>query len=132
MLLVQPDAGGAGNALQQQRSLPLVFTQLLDETLLEFGMIEQRQLFEDGRHRLARRLRQRIAAAVILFETIINNGLRYRLAAIATHGTRCCSNFYRQINAIRNRQAAVITGGFRHANKKGTEVPLGVNGGAKV
>jgi hypothetical protein len=88
MLLVQPDASGTGYSLQQQGGLALVFTQLLDETLLKLGVIEQGQLIENRRHRLARRLGHGIAAAVIVVKPVVDDRLRHRLAAKATQGPR--------------------------------------------
>ena len=68
------------------------------------------QLFEHGRHRFAGRLRQRIAASVIVFQTVIDDRLGYRLAAIAAHCPRLTGNLDRQVNIVGNGQTAVITG----------------------
>ena len=68
--------------------------------------------------RLARRFRQRIAAAVIVLEPVGDYRLRYRLATVAAHRAVFSTDLDRQFDIIRNRLAAVITGSFRHANEK--------------
>ena len=110
VLFVQPDTGSTGNALEQQRGLALALAQLLDEALLEFGMIEQGQLLEHGRHGLARRLRQRVAATVIVLQTVLDDGLGDGLAAVAAHRPRLAADLDRQVDIVGNGQTAVITG----------------------
>ena len=118
VLFVEPDAGRTGYSLKEQRRFALAFPQLLDEALLEIGVIVQRQLLEDGRHRLARRFRQRISAAVIVREAVGDDRLRYRLAPVTAHRAFFSTHRDRQFEIIRNRLATVITGSFRHAKEK--------------
>ena len=54
VLLVQPDTGGAGNALDNQGRFALAFTQHANETLLELRLVKDFQAIENSRHRLAR------------------------------------------------------------------------------
>jgi hypothetical protein len=110
VLLVEPDAGGAGDALEDQRGLALVRRERPHETFLHLGMVVQSQFPQDGGKRLARPLRQRIAVAVVVVEAVVDDGLRHRLAAGAAHGARRAVDGRGEARAVRNRQAAVIAG----------------------
>ena len=57
MPFIEPDTCRAGNALDHQRSFPLVFVEFTNETFLEFSVVVERQLVEHIRYCLA--LRQR-------------------------------------------------------------------------
>jgi hypothetical protein len=84
----------------------------LDETLLELGVVEQGHLIENRRQRLARRLGQGIAAAVIV------SPARCRRSTAPPPGSQGSTSpaAYRlppltaRSTSVRNRQAAVITG----------------------
>ena len=89
MLLVEPDAGGAGDAFEDQRGLALVLAALRPhEVLLHLGMVEQAEFLQGLRQRLARALRQRVAVAVVVGQAVGDDGLRHRLAAGAAHRAR--------------------------------------------
>ena len=49
VLLIQPDAGGAGNSLDNQRRFTFVFAQDTDKTLLELRLVKNLQAIENGR-----------------------------------------------------------------------------------
>ena len=95
-----------------------MLAQRLDETFLEIRMIEHRQLIEDRRHRLARRLGQRIAAAVVVRQPVVDDRLRHCLTAVATHRPPLVVDDDGQINIVGDRQAAVVTGRFGHKQKR--------------
>ena len=132
MLLVKPDAGSAGDALEEQRGLALAGAERLDEALLEIRVIVERQLFEDGRHRFAGRLGQGVAAAVVVGEPIRDDRTRHRLAPVTTHRTGLPADLDRQVEIRRNWLAAVITGNVRHANEKRRRSAFRVQGGGAV
>jgi hypothetical protein len=84
--LVQPDAGGADDALQDQAGLARVAL-ALDEARLHFGQVVELEVlqFLQGRFR---RLRQIGAQPVIVGVAGIDDGLGHRLAAQAAGGFR--------------------------------------------
>ena len=70
------------------RRFALVLAEHAHEALLEFTLVEELQLVEDRRQRLARRVWQSVAVAIVVSEAVIDDRLRHRLATDTAHGTR--------------------------------------------
>ena len=89
MRLVEPDAGGASNAFEDQRSFLFMFPRRTlgpaHEVLLHIGMVEQGKVSDDLRQGLARTFRQRIAVPVVIRKAVGDDGLCHCLATGAAH-----------------------------------------------
>jgi hypothetical protein len=89
MRFVEPDAGGAGDALEDQRRFLFVLAGrplgTAHEVLLHVGMVEQAEIGQILRQRLARTFRQRVAVPVVIRQAVGDDGLRHRLATGAAH-----------------------------------------------
>src|SRR5262245_11568646 len=110
MPLVEPDAGGASDAFEDQRRFELVRGHLSYKPCLDLGSIIQSQLSA-----FAQRLRfgpRRIGGsrAVVGGEAATRNGFRHRLATRAAHWMALAINQREEPAGRRNRQPAVITG----------------------
>ena len=113
VVLVEPHARCAGDALEDQRGLALVLAHRAHEALLEVGMIEETELLQLDRHRLAARLGHRVAMAVVIDQVVVDDGLRHRLAANAAHAPITAVDAYVVPGLGRDRQAAVIAVAIR-------------------
>ena len=104
--LVQPDARGADDVLQDQRGLADVLRFHPHEAFLDFRQVVQPQLREFG-FGLARGGGQRGAMGVIRALAAVDDGLRHRLAAAAAGLFRFAFELDGVVGAVRHRQAAV-------------------------
>ena len=94
-------------------------------------MIVERQLFQNRRHRFALRRGKRIPATVIVFKSVIDDGLGDRPAAMAAHRPSSAPDIDGQVDIVGNRLAAVVTGTLGHAVDKAPQ-NLQIKGGREV
>jgi hypothetical protein len=97
VLFVEPDAGRAGDAFEDQRGLALVLADGLDEALLEVRVVEEAEILELVGHGLAGLLGHRVAALVV-DEAAADDGLGHRLAAGAAHLVAGAFDIHRQVD----------------------------------
>ncbi len=109
VLFVQPHAGGAGDALDDERRIAPVFAVRVHEALLYLGVVVDARLAQKIGHQFARRLRPRAAVAVIAGQAPVDNGLRHRLAAAAAQGARLAVDGHPVIRAAGDRLTAMKT-----------------------
>jgi hypothetical protein len=107
--LVQPDAGGADDALQDQARLAHL-TLALDEARLHLGQVVELEVLQllQG---CFRRLGQVGAQAVIVRVAGVDDGLGHRLATQAAGGAGLALEDDAVMGAVGNRLAAMETGG---------------------
>ncbi len=108
MLLVQPDARSTGDSLENQRGFALMLAQRMHEALLEFSMIVEQQVAQGIGQGFPRRIRQRIAVAVVVGKTVVDDGLRHRLTAQAAHRANLAFDADAEVRAGGNILPTVI------------------------
>ena len=104
--LGEPDAGGAGEILEQQRRL-LEVARVAHHRALDGRMVVDRQLAEKVRHELAPLGRELRAQPVVVAGAARHDGARHGLAAGAAERPRFAGELDAPGRAGRHRQAAV-------------------------
>ena len=103
--LVEPQAGGATNILQQQRSLAGVF-RAAHERFLHRGVVVETQLADDLRHHVGSN-RFFASVLVVFLEAGIDDAACHRQAAVAAERTRPARDRYAFVKVRVERKSAV-------------------------
>ncbi|MND79518.1 hypothetical protein D3C80_712630 [compost metagenome] len=109
VLLDQPAAGGAADAFDQQAGLAQLAL-VLDERLLDFGAVVERQLIGQFAGQGVGVGGGVAAVPVVVFQAAGDYRLGHRLAARTAHGPRLSQHAGPEAAAVRYRQAAVVAG----------------------
>ncbi|MCY1409743.1 hypothetical protein D9M71_250990 [compost metagenome] len=109
VFLDQPAAGGAADAFDQQAGFAQ-FALMLDERLLDFGAVVERQLVGQFAGQGVGVGGGVAAVAVVVLQAALDYGLGHCLAPRAAHGPRLTQHAGLEMAAGGNRQTAVVTG----------------------
>ena len=91
-----------------------MLVQRMHEALLEFSMVVEQQIAQGVGQGFPRRIRQRIAVAVIVAKTVVDDGLRHRLTAQAAHRAYLAFDADAKVRACGNILPTVIAATARH------------------